>query len=150
MELQESKIRESIETVWQSMLGLAVGNAPKQIERQRRPDVMTGCVQITGNWQGAVTLDCSPVLAHKIAGIMFGVDPGDTTLEQTLDAIGELTNIIGGNVKALLPGPCHLSLPVVTEGSDFLFHVLDSHVIAKLPFTCLDTPFQVTVSKGFG
>jgi chemotaxis protein CheX len=150
MALQESKVRESVETVWSSMLGLDIREGGKAPERSRRPDLLTGCVQIAGRWQGAVTLDCSPVLARQIAAIMFGVDQRETTSEMIQDAIGELTNIIGGNVKALLPEPCHLSLPVVTEGSDFLFHVLDSRVVAKLTFTCLDIPFQVTIAQGVG
>ena len=32
------------------------------------------------------------------------------------DAVGELANMVGGNIKALMPGSCQLSLPTVAEG----------------------------------
>jgi chemotaxis protein CheX len=149
MEIGENKLRESIETIWSSMLGLDVNpGAPPLAPRQRPPDLLTGCVQITGKWQGAVTLDCSPELARKAAAIMFGVEPRETTIDQIHDALGELTNIIGGNVKSLLPDPCHLSLPAVTAGSDYLFQIVGTRVVAKVCFTCQNSPFQVTISEG--
>ena len=38
------------------------------------------------------------------------------TTADIADALGELANIIGGNVKSLLPEPCALSLPHVLVG----------------------------------
>jgi hypothetical protein len=58
---------------------------------------------------------------------------------------GELTNITGGNLKALLPEPCYLSLPAVADGSDYGLWILDSRLRTQLTFNCHDHPFQVTV-----
>jgi chemotaxis phosphatase CheX-like protein len=51
-------------------------------------------------------------LAHTLAARMFGTDEPETA--DLLDAVGELGNIAGGNVKALLfgaTGSARLSLP---------------------------------------
>jgi chemotaxis protein CheX len=51
--------------------------------------------------------------ARNAAGALLGIDLGDVTGEDVTDALGELANIIGGNVKSLMPDPSALSLPVV-------------------------------------
>jgi Chemotaxis phosphatase CheX len=56
-------------------------------------------------------------LAHTLAARMFGTDEPEG--EDLLDAVGELGNIAGGNVKALLFGSCgtaRLSLPSAAVG----------------------------------
>lgn len=56
-------------------------------------------------------------LAHALAVRMFASDA--PTADDLLDAVGELTNILGGNVKALLftrSAPARLSLPSATLG----------------------------------
>jgi chemotaxis protein CheX len=78
---------------------------------------------------------------------MFGLDRKDVDGFQIYDALGELTNMIAGNFKSLLPQPCDLSLPVVTQGTDYAFRVLDSEVVNRLDFECEDSPFVVTIFK---
>lgn len=147
MAIVESEVRSSIETIWTSVLGLDVNPGRPVTMGGGEPDLLTGCVQITGAWRGAVTLDCSSDLAREAAAIMFGIEPRQVDQEQIQDAIGELTNMIGGNFKSLLPEPCQLSLPAVTEGTDYAFRVLDCRQVLRLSFACNDAPFQVTVAQ---
>lgn len=83
-----------------------------------RTEVMA-CVQITGAWQGAVVVTCARAVAEAITEAMFAMDPGTTSAEELDDAMGEMANMIGGNIKGLMPGPSQLSLPTVAEGTDF-------------------------------
>jgi hypothetical protein len=56
-------------------------------------------------------------LAHELAARMFGTEEPES--EDLLDAVGELGNIAGGNVKALLfggSGTARLSLPSAALG----------------------------------
>jgi Chemotaxis phosphatase CheX len=56
-------------------------------------------------------------LAHALATRMFASD--DPSTGDLLDAVGELANILGGNIKALLftlSGPARLSLPSAVLG----------------------------------
>ena len=61
------------------------------------------------------------------------------------DALGELTNMTGGNLKALLPEPCTLGLPVVVEGVDYRFRLPGSAPVRRSAFRVGDEPIVVTV-----
>ena len=76
---------------------------------------IVGRVRIHGSWEGAVTLACASPLARRAAGALLEVAPEAVSGEEVRDALGELTNIIVGNVKALLPAPSRMSIPAVRE-----------------------------------
>jgi chemotaxis protein CheX len=143
--VEQTKITEAVETVWSTMLGLNATANQIAVSPRLKQSMLTGCIQITGAWQGAVTVECSGGLARRVAAIMFDSDVCDITDDQINDALGELTNIVGGNIKALLPEPSHLSMPAVTEGTDYFFSVPGSRRMAQMSFTCEGKPFQVTI-----
>lgn len=70
-------------------------------------------VSVTGAWRGHIVVSCSAAAARSVAAGLLGVDLADVTPEDVTDALGELANVIGGNVKGLMPEPSALSLPVV-------------------------------------
>ena len=63
---------------------------------------------------------------------MLGVAEAQVTANDARDAVAELCNIIGGSIKALLPGPSHLSLPTVAEGTHYSLRIPRTHVVARL------------------
>jgi chemotaxis protein CheX len=77
---------------------------------------VSASVSVTGAWRGHVVLSCSAKAAKNAAAALLGVEFDEVTTEDIADALGELANIIGGNVKSLLPEPCALSLPHVLVG----------------------------------
>jgi chemotaxis protein CheX len=74
-------------------------------------------VSIEGAFDGRVRVEMALPLARQLAAQMFmlGEDEVDDSLVD--DALGELANIIGGNIKALLPSPSKLSLPGPSGGA---------------------------------
>ncbi len=106
---------------------------------------MIGCVQITGEWEGAVTLYCPEVLARNIAGIMFGMSETEVADEEIQDTVGELTNMMAGGIKALLPSPSFISLPSVAEGIDYKLTIPGGKIAIQTSFMCEEEPLQVTV-----
>lgn len=99
-------------TVWSSVLSLPT------IEVDPRPPhpgtyVLIGTIRFDGAWVGHLDLRCSAAAAREVAGAMFATDPADLAEDEIRDALGELANIVGGNLKALLPQPTHISLPIV-------------------------------------
>jgi chemotaxis protein CheX len=76
---------------------------------------LAGWVEISGAWSATVVLRCDEGFAQACAAIMLGED--DCGDDATRDALGELTNMVAGNLKSLLPAPSRLSLPsVVGDG----------------------------------
>jgi CheY-specific phosphatase CheX len=87
---------------------------------------------------------CPLTLAYVLTTAMFQGDE-EATLVEVRDALGELTNMVAGNVKALLPGPSTLSLPTVAFGSQYEISVLGSQVIGTVSFVSGCHPLVVSV-----
>jgi chemotaxis protein CheX len=145
MQFLEEEIRQVTETVWESVLGVSLVRQPTVPAPPAR--VVSGCVQFTGAWEGAVTIECSAEFARQAAATMFGVEVGAASLSDTQDAIGELANMTGGNVKALLPEPCRLSLPTVVEGGNFTTRVLGGELVTTVAFECQGSSLVVRLLK---
>jgi CheY-specific phosphatase CheX len=77
-------------------------------------------VDITGPWQGKVALAVPATSAPEFAAAMLGTSSSQVTVEDAADALCELVNMIGGQVKGTLATGCRLSLPLVrtTRQSD--------------------------------
>ncbi|MCX5660789.1 MAG: chemotaxis protein CheX [Planctomycetota bacterium] len=122
-------------TIWESVLSLpietdepgSVGNHPRS---------MAACIQISGAWNGAILLDCPVEFARLAASVMFSTEPANAALPDLQDAIAELVNMIGGNIKGLLPETCFLSLPAVVEGGDYSARVPGSTPVGRVAFVC--------------
>jgi CheY-specific phosphatase CheX len=146
----EEDIAGIVELIWKSVLRLSIEPLPVLPWGPERTKTLMGCVQISGEWQGVVVLHCPVELAQRAAKIMFSLGDNHPELEDTLDAFREITNMTGGNIKALLPGPCALSLPVVVEGENYSLQIAGTSPVARQSFRCLGFPFTVSVLREQG
>ena len=81
-------------------------------------DALSSWVEIVGPWNGAVVLTCGRGTAEELARCLLAQHaPPVLDQEDVDDALGELANVVGGNVKAVLPGPSVLGLPEVAPGT---------------------------------
>jgi chemotaxis protein CheX len=143
-----SSMEENISTVagdvWLAVLGLPLLLSDAGRIDLAPEDTLTGRVEIEGAWHGAILLSCSGHFAKRAASLMFGLDATDVGSAEVQDALGELANMISGNVKALLPGPCRLSLPTVAPGlAEPLLR--EGDVERQLWFDCEADPIVVRV-----
>ena len=138
----EAEIEQITRAIWASLFELPLSTDGAGSSSSE--PAVTACVQIVGSWQGAVMLQCPLSLATTLADQMFQAGSAPT-LEEVRDALGELTNMLGGNLKAVLPGPSQISLPTVAVGSDYDVGVPDATVLARGSFTCDGEPLLVTV-----
>ncbi len=104
----------------------------------------TGKVEISGAWTGTVLLHGSRQLAAA-AAVIFSHEADGGPEQDSMDAMYELTNIIGGNIKSLLPEPCQLPIPTVEASTDELLRVLGMEQMSELVFDCQDQPLFVSV-----
>jgi chemotaxis protein CheX len=65
--------------------------------------------------------------------------------DDVCDALGELANMIGGNLKSVLPRGVSLSLPSVVQGNSYSLRVCGGHRNNRMSFTGPDGPFWVTL-----
>jgi hypothetical protein len=110
--IDEGTVQSIVQEAWSALIGddeflLPVpGGIPD--------DAVSSWVEVVGPWTGAVVLTCSRSTAEELARCLLAEHaPPVLDEEEIADALGELANVVGGNVKALLPGPSVLGLPEV-------------------------------------
>lgn len=103
-----------VQQVWSSFLDVDLAVVPADTTVLQAP-VLSAVVHISGAWEGAVRLECRATHAAAAAALMFAIEPSEASDEASRDALGELANIVTGNVKSLLPAPSALSLPSVSS-----------------------------------
>lgn len=146
MQIDAQEIAVLIDDIWMATLGLPTRpTAPDSDGPSAGHPTLDGIINIAGDWQGTVAVQVPRALAAIIAARMFRLGDQQPTIEDMQDALGEITNMTGGNIKALLPGQCVLSLPAVIEGRAYTIRVPSSHVVTKVAFECAGFPALVSL-----
>ena len=133
-------ITSSTKTLFETMimLDLQTDNAFFEDDTQIKTDVI-GMVSFTGKYHGVIALFCSKRFALKMASNMLMTDITDFTNE-VKDAVGEVSNMIAGNVKTKLAtqyGEMHLSIPIVIAGEGLSITAVENHpVVADTTLSC--------------
>jgi chemotaxis protein CheX len=120
-------------TCWDTLLALPVEEAPPHA-----PDGPCATVAIHGAFDGVVELGLSSALALRAAGI--ALDAEVPAADDVDGMVLELTNIVGGNVKALLPQPSRLGLPSWSPA--------EGRVVGELYAMCEGEPLRVRLLAG--
>ena len=102
-------------------------------------------MRISGAWNGSVSLSAPLRPAAHCAAPMYDREAGSLSRPDIHDAWGELVNMAGGHVKALVPSVARLSLPSVAESSAFAYRQTGSSALDELTFACMGNRFKVTV-----
>ena len=108
---------------------------------------MTGVVNVSGAWQGSVVVECPIAHAVAAAEAMFAAEPGSLSSDEVGDALGELTNMVGGNIKSLLPAPAALSIPSVTEGESYTVRLPGAVQLNTVALVCAAGVVHVSLWK---
>ena len=131
------------ESVWSSILDMKL--LPGDDDATTSPESVIACVQVTGDWEGAVTVRCSKEQASNMAAAMFGMDAADLSEEEIRDAMGEIANMVGGNVKGLAPGTNTLALPTVARGDETAITITKSKQVNRVVGMTEDEAIVFTV-----
>lgn len=113
-------VRAVTEDVWTALVGTDEVLVPRVVPAGASLEaagVWSAVVTVSGGWQGVVTVELEESVARALTAGMLAIPDGEEVGDSDLaDAVGELVNMIGGNVKSLMPGPSALSLPSVAAG----------------------------------
>jgi CheY-specific phosphatase CheX len=99
-------------TVWKA-LGQSVRTSERRAELV---SCSTGWLELTGMFEGFVAVSAGEEIAAELAASLFGIPPGSVNRDDGIDAIGEVTHMIGGALRQHLPQPTALSIPTVSGG----------------------------------
>jgi chemotaxis protein CheX len=110
--LDTATVQSIADEVWPALVG--DGEAFVPIPVPAPAEVVSAWVDITGPWIGSVVLTCSPATAEALTeGVLMTRPPTVVDAEDVADALGELANVLGGNIKSVLPGESQLGLPQI-------------------------------------
>ena len=138
-----TELAQIVESVFDTMMGLPAERC--DTEWFPASDRLAASVHLTGDWNGAVMLECDSHQACSFATRVLSMDPFGEVDDVVRDVLGELANMIGGNVKCVLAVGIHLSMPSVVNGGDYTLRVCGSVVRERLAFRCGEGVFWVTV-----
>lgn len=116
MQIQTADVIKLTNDIWASMLGMELAPCDR-VDLAGVEQVLAASVEIIGEWQGRIRLDCSSRLAREAAARFVGADPAEISSEQVRDALAELTNMTAGSVKSLLPCLSRLTIPDMDGGA---------------------------------
>lgn len=122
MHLISKFVREGVREVFATMLSYEAiakedldDNAPHPVQVSG----VCGSVSFTGKMNGILYLNFSEKMAKAATGAIMGSDPTSLSLDEISDVVGELTNMVTGNLKSKMTDQgynCQLTIPSVMAG----------------------------------
>src|SRR3954462_5157713 len=89
--------------LWEAFMRRPVEVRPA-LEGEPGP-IVCASVCVSGAWEGVVMVEAGAEAADLLGAALFGMQPGEAAEADIADALGEIANVIGGNLKSTLPGP---------------------------------------------
>ncbi len=139
-------IQESADMVFKSMFAMEVhsNGFERKSELQAGNEVLS-IIGIRGEWKGSFMLVCDPDSACRLVSTMLGADI-PTLNNEVLDGIGELANIMMGNLKdAFEEGSKEVAMtpPTVVHGDNMIVRARAKQEWLVVPFTTYNSRFEV-------
>jgi chemotaxis protein CheX len=137
VDIREQIISSTVE-IFTSMVMMDVGVAEKVNENHRKlENTITGVIGLAGTHKGVLAIHFPYAVAFAITSNFLGIDI-DEINEDVEDAIGEIANMLGGNVKSILSEngrDIDLSLPSTISGKEYGFQSSKSADKTLIAFT---------------
>ena len=130
-------------SVFETMLGLQTPSVPSGACPNK--GLLTAAVHITGTWTGALLVQCRPRQACEFFGRFLRVAPPAELDDDVRDVMGELANMIAGNLKFMLAEGARISVPLVVSGGDDSLRIVGSGRKERIEFLTGAGPFRVTL-----
>lgn len=145
MELSE-KIIESAKEIFSTMVMMEIAvNGDFQHDSIPLIDSISGVIGLAGTFKGVLAIHMPSKVAMAITGSFLGMEV-DAINEDVEDAVGELANMLGGNVKAILSErgrDIDLSLPSTIIGKQYDFQPTREAERIIIPFSCSAGAFAI-------
>jgi chemotaxis protein CheX len=103
--------------VWTSFLADdSLTEAFEELTPEGVEDRVAASVHVDGPWTGVIVVSTTRRAGRHVAARLLAVEDAEVTDGDMNDAVGEVANVLGGNLKTLLPPPSSMSLPMVARG----------------------------------
>ncbi|MEE4263721.1 MAG: flagellar motor switch protein FliN [Desulfobacteraceae bacterium] len=136
----KSHVVASIIDVFDTMFSATLEHADSVTSESLEGIRNVGSVSFSGDVTGMVSIHVSETFAREMAAEMLGMEAGEIEGDEKVrDMLGEVGNIVGGNLKASFTDAglsCVLSTPSFTTGTEFTIEALNMEKYERFAFKC--------------
>jgi chemotaxis protein CheX len=133
------KIIESAKEIFSSMVMMEISVSGDNMTKSvTLIESISGVIGLAGTHKGVLAIHIPNKVAMAITSSFLGMDV-DEMNEDVEDAVGELANMLGGNVKSILSEngrDINLSLPSTITGQQYDFQPTKEAERIIIPFRC--------------
>jgi len=108
-------------------------------------ELVTATIYFTEPWKGAMMIECVLPLAFEFTSRLMSVPLPTAVDADVCDSMGELVNMIAGNLKALMPPDTGISIPSVVRGRDYILQLRGSKTLSQIVFATEAGQFCLTL-----
>jgi len=143
LDVYRNDLASIVQSVFQTMMDLEV--AVCEAPWTHAGNTITAAVHFVGQWRGATLVECDAPQACQFAARFMGIALPAMIDDDVRDAMGELANMVAGNLKSVLPHGVDLSMPSVVEGSDYSLRVCGAKAVERMTFSSAVGNFRITL-----
>lgn len=133
--------------VFRTMMNMKAVPGEVSVERaQVRSAEVIGSIGVAGFLSGSISLFLPRKLVDRSVAAMLMMEPEEVGKDDVIDAVGELVNMVGGNIKTELFQQAPLfdiSVPSVYVGQDLQRRTVSDDLCFLVPFTIDGERFSV-------
>jgi chemotaxis protein CheX len=145
IEIHLGELAQIVEYVFRTMVCLEVSESDQPWFPGSNQ--LTATIHLAGDWNGVLALGCDCKLACAFTARFLSTEKPEMVDDVVRDVLGELANMIGGNLKCVLAGGLRLSMPSVVDGADHNLRVCRAGTRERLVFECAEGVFSVAVLR---
>ena len=138
----EQLIGTAVGEVFGTMLNLPVAPEPKDTPIQNGEAHVASSVGFIGRLTGVVFLYSTNTFAKRMTGRLLGLEQHEVEGDEMVnDAMGELANMVVGNIKSRLSDrgmPCVLTIPSIVRGQHLSIEPVSSTQRRVFSFRSVD------------
>jgi chemotaxis protein CheX len=143
VEAHQAEVAQIVIGVFDTMLALDVEQAEQGWFE--RPNSITSAIFFAGERKGGVLIETTEDQACHWTSRLMSLPVRETVADDVQDAMGEIANMIGGNLKPVLPRGVQLSMPTVVRGSDYSLTICGGNLVQRQCFRSEGKVFWVSL-----
>jgi chemotaxis protein CheX len=111
--LTADHLDEIVIRVWRRLMGETLTSVTETARPSGRAIVAS--VAVAEGWRGTIVLSCPGKTADRLASELHEMAPEQIDAVDRCDAVGELLNVVAGNLRVVLPSGSCFALPLTVE-----------------------------------
>jgi CheY-specific phosphatase CheX len=145
----EAEINETVRDLFETMLGTQAQPCEESLP-QSQDDSITAIIAFAGSWRGDLLLECRRNQAFIFTQRFLQIEDLDPQSEDVTSTVAEMSNIIAGNLKVVLPAGVNMGTPSVVEGKSYDIRIYGGKVINESYFITDAGHFAIRLIEASG